>query len=129
MSAPGRRQLVGDELLFAVTEAMVILHQRYYHRTPLSAKSEMLGEDLLACVLGGIYSDVEYAMIELQRSPVVQETGIAARTAMQRVFINEVEQLSGRDVLAFSSDCPIGPDIEVELFGLAPAGSSAPRTA
>jgi uncharacterized protein YbcI len=115
-----RRPLHGDELLFAVTEAMVVLHQRYYHRTPVSAKTQMLGEDLLACVLGGVYTDVEKTMIELQRSAVVQETRSAFQTAMQSRFINQVELLSGRSVLAFISNHHVGPDIEIELFMLAP---------
>jgi uncharacterized protein YbcI len=116
----GRRPLSGDELLFAVTEAMVVLHQRYYHRTPVSAKTQMLGDDLLACVLGGVYTDVEKTMIELQRSTVVQETRSAFQTAMQQKFIDQVEQLSGRDVLAFISNQHVGPDMEIELFMLAP---------
>jgi hypothetical protein len=40
-------------------------------------------------------------MIELQRSPVVQETRSAFQTAMQHRFIDAVERLSGRKVLAF----------------------------
>jgi uncharacterized protein YbcI len=116
----GRRPLSGDELLFAITEAMVVLHQRYYHRTPVSAKTQMLGDDLLACVLGGVYTDVEKTMIELQRSTVVQETRSAFQTAMQQKFIDQVEQLSGRDVLAFISNHHVGPDMEIELFMLAP---------
>jgi uncharacterized protein YbcI len=116
----GRRPLIGDELLFAVTEAMVVLHQRYYHRTPVSAKTQMLGDDLLACVLGGVYTDVEKTMIELQRSTVVQETRSAFQNAMQQKFIDQVEQLSGRDVLAFISNQHVGPDMEIELFMLAP---------
>jgi anti-anti-sigma factor len=66
--------LRGDELLAAVTEAMVALHERYYHRAPVSAKTQMLGEDLLACVMGGVYTEVEKTMIELQRGTMVQET-------------------------------------------------------
>jgi uncharacterized protein YbcI len=116
-----QRPLTGDELLFAVTEAMVALHQRYYHRTPVSAKTQMLGGDLLACVLGGVYTDVEQTMIELQRSAVVQETRSAFQTAMQRRFIDQVELLSGRAVLAFISNQHVGPDVEIELFMLAPA--------
>jgi uncharacterized protein YbcI len=115
-----RAPLRGDELLFAVTEAMVVLHQRYYHRTPVRAKTQMLGDDLLACVLGGVYTDVEKTMIELQRSTVVQETRSAFQNAMQRKFIDQVEQLSGRDVLAFISNQHVGPDMEIELFMLAP---------
>ena len=116
----GSRPLIGDELLFAVTEAMVVLHQRYYHRTPVSAKTQMLGDDLLACVLGGVYTDVEKTMIELQRSTVVQETRIAFQTAMRQKFIDQVERLSGRVVLVFISNQHVGPDMEIELFMLAP---------
>ncbi len=121
-----QRHLDGDELLFAVTEAMVVLHQRYYHRTPVSAKTQMLGGDLLACVLGGVYTDVEKTMIELERSVVVQETRSAFQTAMQRRFIEQVELLSGRAVLAFISNHHVGPDVEIELFMLA---SSDPEQA
>jgi len=79
----------------------------------------MLGDDLLACVLGGVYTDVEQTMIELERSTVVQETRSAFQNTMQNLFI-QVERLSGRDVLAFISNHHIGPDIEIELFMLAP---------
>jgi uncharacterized protein YbcI len=124
MSA-ARASLDGEELLFAVTEAMVVLHQRYHHRTPVTAKTQMLGDDLLACVLGGVYSDVEKTMIELERAPVVKDTRSAFQNAMQRKFIKEVERLSGREVLRFISTHHVGPDIEIELFILAP---SAPST-
>ena len=112
--------LTGDELLAAVTEAMVELHRRYYQRKPVTAKTRMLGDDLLACVLGGIYTDVEKTMIELERAPTVKETRSAFQNAMQQRFIEKIEQLSGREVTAFVSDCHVGPDIEVELFMLAP---------
>jgi len=117
MAAP-EPPLDGEELLAAVTEAMVALHERYYHRTPVSAKTQMLGDDLLACVLGGVYTDVEQTMIELQRSTVVQETRSAFQTAMQHKFIEKVQRLSGRGVLAFISNSHVGPDIEIELFML-----------
>ena len=109
--------LSGDELLNAVTASMVSLHERYY-RAPATAKTQMLGSDLLACVLGGVFTDVEKTMIELQRGTVVQETRSAFQDAMQQKFIDEVERLSGREVLAFISNQHVGPDIEVELFVL-----------
>jgi uncharacterized protein YbcI len=112
--------LKGDEMLDAVTEAMVALHERYHHRAPVTAKTRMLGDDLLVCVLGGVYTDVEKTMIELQRSTIVQETRSAFQTAMQRRFIDQVERITGREVLAFISNHHIGPDIEVEVFMLTP---------
>jgi uncharacterized protein YbcI len=108
--------LCGDELFAAVTESMVALHERYHHRAPVSAKTQMLGEDLLACVMGGVYTDVEKTMIELQRGTVVQETRSSFQDAMQQKFIGEVERLSGREVIAFISNSHVGPDMEIELF-------------
>jgi uncharacterized protein YbcI len=123
MMAQSDALLSGDALLAGVTDAMVALHQRYYHRKPVTAKSLMLGDDLLACVLGGVYTDVEKTMIELQRSTMVQETRSAFQHAMQHKFIDEVKRLSGRDVLAFISNSHVGPDIEIELFMLTPPQS------
>ncbi|MEP6955167.1 MAG: hypothetical protein ABI950_14000, partial [Solirubrobacteraceae bacterium] len=60
MSAP--HPLAGDALLAAVTDAMIGLHTRYHHRAPLTAKTLMLDDELLACVLGGVYTDVEKTM-------------------------------------------------------------------
>jgi uncharacterized protein YbcI len=95
--------LSGDAMLEAVTAAMVRLHHRYYHREPATARTMLLGEDLLVCVLSGVYTDVEKTMIEIQRGLIVEA----------------VEALSGRHVLAFISNHHVGPDIEIELFFLA----------
>ena len=118
MSSP-EVPLEGDALLAAVTASMVALHERYHHRAPVTAKTQLLGDDLLACVLGGVYTDVEKTMIELQRSTIVAQTRSEFQNAMQDKFIDEVERLSGRRVLAFISNSHVGPDMEVELFMLA----------
>ena len=124
MQAPDA-PLRGDELLAAVTEAMVSFHQRYYNRAPVTAKSLLLGDEVLVCVLGGVYTDVEKTMIELQRAAVVQETRSAFQIAMQHKLIAAVERLSGRGVLTFISNQHVGPDMEIELFMLEPVLDSA----
>lgn len=116
--------LTGDELLVAVTEAMVAFHVRYHHRAPVSAKTTLLEDDLLACVLGDVYSDVEKTMIELQRAPIVRGTRSAFQQAMQHRFVEAVERLSGRQVETFISDSHVGPDLEIELFFL---GANLPQ--
>ncbi|HEY4825919.1 MAG TPA: Na-translocating system protein MpsC family protein [Solirubrobacteraceae bacterium] len=125
MSAPTTTPLTGDDLLVAVTDAMVALHKRYYQRAPVTGKTLLLGGEVLVCVLGGVYTDVEKTMIELQRTTVVQETRSAFQTAMQHKFISAVERLSGRDVVSFISDQHVGPDMEIELFMLEPLNSEA----
>ena len=120
MSAPDT-PLLGDELLAAVTDALVALHKRYHKREPVTAKSMLMSNELLACVMGGVYTEVEKTMIELEHHTIVQETRSAFQVAMQDRFIAEVERLSGRRVLAFISNCHVGPDLEVELFVLEPS--------
>ena len=120
MTAP-ETPLTGDALLAAVTDAMVALHKRYHHREPVTAKTVLMSNEMLACVMGGVYTDVEKTMIELQRQTIVQQTRSAFQAAMQDRFIREVERLSGRRVLAFMSNSHVGPDLEIELFMLAPA--------
>jgi uncharacterized protein YbcI len=113
--------LEGEALLVAVTDSLVALHERYFHRKPVSAKTQLMDGELLACVMGGVYTDVEKTLIELQRGPIVQETRSAFQTAMQATFIAEIERLSGRRVQSFISNSHVGPDLEIELFVLEPA--------
>ena len=42
----------------AVTDALVALHEHYHRRTPVTAKTQLMGDELLA-VMGDIYTDVE----------------------------------------------------------------------
>ena len=116
--------LTNDELLVAVTEAMVALHKHYYHRKPVTAKTLMLDGELLACVLGGVYTEVEKTMIEVQRSASVHENRNAFQSTMQDKFIKVVQDLSGRKVLLFMSNHHVGPDLEIELFFLDPVASA-----
>ncbi len=120
MPAPTTDPLTGDAMLAGVTDAMVALHRRYFHREPVTAKTRLLGGDLLACVLGGVYTDVEKTMIELQHTAVVQETRSEFQNAMQDKFITAVERVTGREVIAFISNHHVGPDMEIELFMLTP---------
>ena len=115
---------VDDEMLEAVTDAMVALHERYHGRRPVSARSQMMGDDMLACLFGDVYTDVEKTMIELQRQAVVRETRSAFQRAMERRFISEVERITARRVGRFISTHHVGPDLELELFLLEPAAEA-----
>ncbi len=41
--------LTGDALLQAVTTKLVALHERYHRRAPVSAKTQLMNDELLAC--------------------------------------------------------------------------------
>jgi len=113
--------LSGDALLAAITDAMVALHLRYYHRVPTSARTLFLEDDLVACTLTGVYTDVEKTMIELEHQDVVKGTRQNFQQAMQHKYVSEIERLCGRKVITFISHQHVGPDKAVELFLLAPS--------
>jgi uncharacterized protein YbcI len=117
--------LIGDALLLAVTDAMVALHERYYQRAPATAKTLLLDGELLVCVLGGVFTDVEKTMIEIQQGASVHDTRTAFQSAMQHKFVTAVERLSGRTVSQFMSDNHVGPDMEIQLFMLEPNPNAA----
>ena len=121
MSAP-TPPYTGDALLAAVTESMVALHQRYHHRVPANAHTHLIDDELLACVMGGVYTDVEKTLIELQHRSVVRESRTVFQGAMRETFVREIQRLSGRHVNSFMSQSHVGPDLEIELFLLDPVG-------
>lgn len=118
---------VGDAELEAVTEAMVALNERYHGRRPVSARTQLMGGDMLACLLGDIYTDIEKTMIEMQRKAMVQETRSAFQQAMGRRFIDELERITKRRVARLMSTHHVGPDLELELFLLEPVAGTVDR--
>ncbi len=111
---------IDDGMLDAVTEAMVAIHERYHGRKPRTARTLMLGDDMLACLLGEVYTDIEKTMIELQRQALVHETRSTFQQTMEQRFISDVEGITGRQVAKFISTHHVGPDLELELFLLEP---------
>ena len=124
MATPEQGPPVGDGVLAAVNDAMVALHVRYHGREPGTARTRMLEPDMLACMLGDVYTDIEKTMIELQRHALVRETRSAFQQAMEHRFVAEVERLTGRRVAQFFSTHGVGPDLEIELFVLEPTLSA-----
>ena len=116
---------LGDAELDAVTEALVALHLRYHGRTPVTAKTQVMDDDMLVCLLGDIYTDVEKTMIELQREAMVHQTRSEFQQAMEHRFISAVETITGRRVETFLSTHHVGPDLELELFVLKPVDGTA----
>jgi uncharacterized protein YbcI len=110
--------MVDDRALAAVTDELVALHERYHGRKPVTARTQMLGDDLLAVLLGDVYTDVEKTLIEMQKHAEVRETRSAFQQAMETRFVDIVERVTGRRVARFISTHHVGPDIELELFVL-----------
>lgn len=119
MSTVDLGPLAGDALLDAVTDAMVALHLRYHGRVPATARTTLMGGDLLSCVLGGIYTEVEKTLIEIDGPHGVHATRQRFQDTIRPKLMGTIERLSGRQVVSFISNYHVGPDVAVELFLLA----------
>lgn len=118
--ADAQDALFGDTLLEAVTDAIVGLHLRYHHHVPATARTRVLGSDLIACTLSGVSPDGEQATIDPQRHDVLQDARRELVLAVQQTSIAVVERLTGRSVAAFIPNHDVGQDTAVDLFWLAP---------
>ena len=112
-----QRAPLGDDVLEAVNDAMVALHERHHGRRPATSRTQMT-EDMLVCRLGGVYTEVEKTLIELEQTTTVQETRSVFQHAVQRRFITAVEDLTHRRVRRFVPAHHVGPDLELDLFFL-----------
>ena len=121
MADPNDGASVTDAQLEAVTEALVGLHEHYHGRKPGTARTTLMGEDMVACLLGDVYTNIEQTMIEMQRKALVHQTRSEFQRAMEGRFIEVIERVTARRVKEFISTHHVGPDLELEIFLLEPA--------
>jgi uncharacterized protein YbcI len=68
---------------------------------------------------------VERTLIDAGETDAVRQTRLAFQRAMEKRFVETVEEISGRKVRAFLSQVSLNPDIAVEVFVLE-RGSAEP---
>jgi uncharacterized protein YbcI len=120
MESPSVREVTANE---ALSTAMVGIFKDYLGRGPTRARVQITGETVV-----GLFSDT---LTKAERSLVTRGEGDSVRhmrrkfqDAMRDDFVEAVEEVVGREVLAFMSDNHLDPDIAVEVFVLKPEGSS-----
>jgi uncharacterized protein YbcI len=104
----------GEEMA-AVTNGIVGLFAEYYGRGPERAKSYMLDDRYVVCVLRDTMTTVERT---LSRSDpdLVRRVRLVFQEAMAASFIRVVEEATGRRVLTYHSQMTLEPDLGFEFF-------------
>jgi uncharacterized protein YbcI len=108
------------EDLARVTNGIVRLFREYYGRGPTSAKSYLLGDRYLVCVLKGTMTVVEQTLVGNGHHDMVRTVRLRFQEAMRESFIEAVEQGLGRKVEGYHSQATLEPDLGFEFFALAP---------
>ena len=106
------------EQLAAVTNGIVRLFRDYYGRGPTKAKSYILDDRIVVCVLEETMTTVEQTLVENGNGDKVRDVRLTFQEAMADEFMGEVSRCMGRDVVAYHSQLTLSPDIGFEFFVL-----------
>jgi uncharacterized protein YbcI len=106
------------EQLAAVTNGIVKLFRDYYGRGPTKAKSYMLVDRILVCVLEDTMTRVEKTLADNGHGDKVREVRLTFQEAMAHEFKQCVRDTVGREVVAYHSQLTLEPDLGFEFFVL-----------
>jgi uncharacterized protein YbcI len=109
-------EIHGGEQLAAVTNGIVKLFREYYGRGPTKAKSYVLDDRILVCVLEETMTKVEQTLVENGHGDKVREVRLTFQEAMADEFKRAVTESTGRNVVAYHSQLTLDPDIGFEFF-------------
>lgn len=103
------------EDLAAVTTGIVGLFREYYGRGPTRAKTYLLDDRYVVCVLRNTMTTVERTLAPSDPDLVIR-VRLTFQEAMADSFIGVVQQTLGRRVLTYHSQMTLEPDLGFEFF-------------
>lgn len=105
-----------NSALQAISNGLVHLMSESYGRGPTKAKTYILDDTYVCCVMHEIFTTAEQTLIEAGEKDLVRRTRIAFQTALADEFKGVVEQALGRRVLTYQSQIVFDPDASFEFF-------------
>jgi uncharacterized protein YbcI len=108
--------LRGGQLLAAISRRIVGMLREHYGRGPIKAKTYVLDDMIVVVLRGSGFIPLEQTIMDSGEP----ERVLAMREDFQRVmagrFQQVIEELTGRNVVAFVSRVNVEPDITMEVF-------------
>jgi uncharacterized protein YbcI len=108
--------LAGGKLLAAISNRIVAILREHYGRGPMKAKTYALDDLIVVVMRGSGFTPLEKTIMDSGEPDRV----VAMRHDFQRVmtkrFTDTIEELTGRNVVAFLSQAHVDPDITMEIF-------------
>lgn len=106
--------------LLNVSNAIVKIHKELLGRGPTHARAEFAGADALLCVLEGALLPAERALVEIGEHERVRQIRTILQEGTRERFVETIEDLTGREVRAFSSTIDPKAGIVFEVFAFQP---------
>ena len=122
MTSSEPAHLQGGALQAAISNGVVGTISEYTGRGPTKVRTTLSG-DWVFVTLEDSLTKGERKLAEIGREDSVRRTRHDYQVAMTRDLSSLIEELTGREVLAFMSANHVDPDYAVEAFALAPAAA------
>ena len=107
-----------------ISNAMVGLKKKFYGRGPQKAKTFINDETYVFCVLEDGLTQNEKTLLDAGEEQLVRQYRLRFQEVMAKPTTEAVEEITGRKVLTYHSQIMFDPSVAVEMFILAPKGSS-----
>lgn len=108
-----------DATTTAISNLIVQITRDYTGRGPTQART-YLADDLVTVVMRGTMNKGERSLVGDGKADVVLSMRLAFQETMHAAFVEAVESVLDRKVLAFLSANHLDPDIAIETFVLRP---------
>jgi uncharacterized protein YbcI len=109
----------------AISNLVVRLLSEYTGRGPTKARTHF-SENLITVVVQDLLMKGERSLIRDGKQDLVLETRRAYQLTMREDYTAGIEEITGRQVIAFLSANHLDPDIAIESFVLAPQDDGRP---
>ena len=108
--------LGGGQLLAAISTRIVAILREHYGRGPMKAKTYALDDLIVVVMRGSGFTPLEKTIVESGQPDRVVQMRHDFQHLMTKRFTDTIEELTGRNVLAFLSQAHVDPDITIEIF-------------
>ena len=117
-SLAGERQAVlgGGKLLAAISTRIVAILREHYGRGPMKAKTYAQDDILVVVMRGSGFTPLEQTIMDSGEPDRIVAMRHDFQRMMTKRFKETIEELTGRNVVAFLSQAHVEPDITIEMF-------------
>ncbi len=108
--------LAGGQLLAAISTRIVAILREGYGRGPMKAKTYALDDIIVVVMRGSGFTSLEQTIMESGEPDRIVAMRHDFQGMMSKRFKETIEELTGRNVVAFLSQAHVEPDITIEMF-------------
>jgi uncharacterized protein YbcI len=108
--------LGGGQLLAAISTRIVAILRERYGRGPMKAKTYALDDIIVVVMRGSGFTALEQTIMDSGAPDRIVEMRHDFQGMMTKRFRDTIEELTGRNVVAFLSQAHVEPDITIEMF-------------